>query len=156
GPTLIQRPWPAGPSAAQWLSQFVRPAIFVPPAGRGRGHRSAMSLPNGAATSFALDRGSYRGPYLPGPLDPRRSKRSLLDIIEALRGTPYQPVVACPGRGWLTRQLDERQVPFVVVPFLAWRTWLQRPRVATSIRRQWLPALAPWSIALVHSNEFWW
>jgi glycosyltransferase involved in cell wall biosynthesis len=99
---------------------------------------------------------TYRVLYLQGSLNPGGSKRSLLDITEALRGTPYEPVVACPGRGWLTNQLDERQVPFVVVPFLAWRKWLQRPRVATSIRRQWLPALASWPIALVHSNEFWW
>jgi glycosyltransferase involved in cell wall biosynthesis len=79
-----------------------------------------------------------------------------LDIAEALRGTSYAPLVACPSHGWLTGQLEERQVPFVVVPFFAWRKWLERPRVASSIRRQWLPALAPSPIALIHSNEFWW
>src|SRR5262249_3619785 len=48
------------------------------------------------------------------------------------------------------------RIPFVVVPFLAWRKWLERPRVASSLRRHWLPIVAPWRIALVHSNEFWW
>jgi glycosyltransferase involved in cell wall biosynthesis len=103
-----------------------------------------------------MERPAYRVLYLQGSTNPGGSKRSLLDMAEALHGTSYEPVVACPDRGWLTEQLEERHVPFVVVPFFAWRKWLQRPRVAPSIRRQWLPALASWPIALVHSNEFWW
>ncbi|HWP56355.1 MAG TPA: glycosyltransferase family 4 protein [Candidatus Acidoferrales bacterium] len=84
------------------------------------------------------------------------SKVSLLDTLRALKGTRYQPVVACPEEGWLTRQLQSCAIPYVLLPFYAWRKWLERPWVKLSIRRQWLPALKPWRFSIVHSNEFWW
>lgn len=84
------------------------------------------------------------------------SKGNLLDMVEGLRETVYQPVIACPGKGWLTGQLDQMSVPYVLLPFYAWRKWLERPRVRVSIRINWRRALLPWRIDLVHSNEFWW
>ena len=93
--------------------------------------------------------------FLQGSSEFGGSKRSLLNLIDALRVSGYRPVVACPARGWLTWQLESRQVPFVTVPYFAWRKLFERFRVKTSIRKQWLPALTPWRFALVHSNEFW-
>lgn len=83
------------------------------------------------------------------------SKRSLLGLIEALQGSSFQPVVAYGKHGWLVEQLDRLQVPHVLLPFFAWRKWLERFRVRPSIHKAWLPALSHWPIALVHSNEFW-
>lgn len=84
------------------------------------------------------------------------SKCSLLDTLEALRGTLYEPVIGCPNKGWLTGELDRMRVPYVLLPFYAWRKWLERPRVSLSIRMNWRYALLPWHFDLVHSNEFWW
>jgi hypothetical protein len=94
--------------------------------------------------------------FLQGSASDGGSKRSLLDTINLLRGTPYRGVVACPEKGWLTEELDKLQTPYVLVPFYAWRKWLDRPRVFSSIRNYWLPAFAKWRFDLVHSNEFWW
>jgi len=80
---------------------------------------------------------------------------SLLDLIRVLKEADYSPVVACPRLGWLTGQLVELQTPYLVLPFYAWRKWLERPWVCRSIRREWLPALACWNFHIVHSNEFW-
>jgi len=84
------------------------------------------------------------------------SKHSLMKLIDVLGGTRYQPVVACPERGWLTEQLERSGTPYVLVPFFAWRKWLERPRVRLSIRKRWLPALDPWDLGIIHCNEFWW
>jgi glycosyltransferase involved in cell wall biosynthesis len=84
------------------------------------------------------------------------SKVSLLTIVDALAGSGLAPLVACPGPGWLTEQLARRQAAHVLVPFPAWRKWLERPRVGPAIRRWWLPAVARWRVVLVHSNEAWW
>lgn len=84
------------------------------------------------------------------------SKGNLLDMVEALRETVYEPVIACPKKGWLTEQLDGMSVPYVLLPFYAWRKWLERPRVSVSIRMHWRRILLPWHFDLVHSNEFWW
>lgn len=84
------------------------------------------------------------------------SKVSLLALVDGLGGSGLVPVVACPERGWLTEELERRGIEHVQLPFPAWRKWLERPRVALTVRRRWLPALARWRVALVHSNEFWW
>ena len=83
------------------------------------------------------------------------STRSLLDSIEILQEAGYQSVVVCPRQGWLTEQLELNKIRYLLLPSYAWRKWLERPRVVPSIRRHWLPALAPWRLNIVHSNEFW-
>ena len=94
--------------------------------------------------------------FLQGSSGPGGSKRSLLELIDVLRASDCEPVVACPAPGWLTTQLQSRGVPFVVVPYFAWRKFFERFRVRPTIRKQWLPRLSGWSFAIVHSNEFWW
>jgi glycosyltransferase involved in cell wall biosynthesis len=84
------------------------------------------------------------------------SKVSLLALVDALAGSGLSPLVACPGPGWLTGELERRGTAHVLVPFPAWRKWLERPRVGSAIRRAWLPALERWRVVLVHSNEAWW
>ncbi len=83
------------------------------------------------------------------------STRSLLDSIEILQEAGYQSVVVCPQQGWLTEQLELNKIRYILLPICAWRKWFERPRVALSIHRHWLPALAPWCFEIVHSNEFW-
>src|SRR5688572_26724033 len=84
------------------------------------------------------------------------SKQSLLAMVDALRQSRFRPIVVCPGRGWLTDQLAAREVACEWLPFYAWRKWLERPRVAPSLRRHWLPRLRARKVRVVHSNEFWW
>jgi glycosyltransferase involved in cell wall biosynthesis len=84
------------------------------------------------------------------------SRKSLLSLIEALREGNYSPAVACSGPGWVTEQLNRRSVPWIQLPFFAWRKWLERFRVSPSIRRDWMAALRPRDVRLIHSNEFWW
>jgi glycosyltransferase involved in cell wall biosynthesis len=81
---------------------------------------------------------------------------SLLALVDALAGSGLAPLVACSGPGWLTAELERRGTAHVLVPFPAWRKWLERPRVARAIRRTWLPALERHRVVLVHSNEAWW
>jgi glycosyltransferase involved in cell wall biosynthesis len=84
------------------------------------------------------------------------SKVSLLALVDALAGSGLAPLVACPGPGWLTAELERRGTAHVLVPFPAWRKWLERPRVGPTIRRRWLPAVGRWQVVLVHANEAWW
>ncbi len=84
------------------------------------------------------------------------AKQSLLTMAEILREGDYQPVIGCSGEGWFTDELQQRGFPFVVLPFYAWRKWLQRWRVAPAIRTRWQSLLGKWQFALAHSNEFWW
>jgi glycosyltransferase involved in cell wall biosynthesis len=84
------------------------------------------------------------------------SKVSLLALIDVLAGSGLTPVVACRERGWLTTELERRATAYVLVPFPAWRKLLERPRVAGTVRRRWVPAVGALRPALVHSNEFWW
>jgi glycosyltransferase involved in cell wall biosynthesis len=103
-----------------------------------------------------MDGGVTRVLFLQGSSGFGGSKVCMLNTFDALAGTGIVPVVACPERGWLTTELERRGVEYALVPFFAWRKWLDRPRVGITVRRRWVPAFARWKVALVDSNEFWW
>lgn len=48
------------------------------------------------------------------------ANRSLLDLIDGLRPFGVDPFVVCPANGDLCQELQNRKVPYVVIPFQSW------------------------------------
>lgn len=55
------------------------------------------------------------------------ASRSLLQLLESLKSKGVEPLVCLPGNGPLTRELEERGIPFAVGPIKFWISYPQEP-----------------------------
>lgn len=81
------------------------------------------------------------------------AQKSLIQLIEHLDRTKYEPHVMVVKEGWITTQLTALKVPWMVFPFGHWN-FLSIPRNLLLVHRLWR-YIRENRIALVHANEHW-
>ena len=76
--------------------------------------------------------------------------RSLLNLLDGLKDLGMATMVVCPFRGGLTAALEERGVPYVVIPFKPWLKAHGRAARARALARvAWNLLILPWGIIKV-------